>query len=134
MSRFLTTLQTEQQGKWQHRLLADLVLEDERGTFIAPAGFITNFASLQVLHNAVLFVLFALVAGYGNLAATIHDQLYTEGRLPRRDCDAVFYRALRAEGVARWRAWIMWAGVRLGGASHYNKTRPSAGSSVSGGQ
>ncbi|SDI53847.1 DUF1353 domain-containing protein [Pseudomonas panipatensis] len=134
MSRFLTTLKTEQLGKWNHRLLADLVLEDDLGTFTAPAGFETNFASLQVLHNAVLFVFFALVAGYGNLAATIHDQLYTAGQLPRKDCDAVFYRALRAEGVAAWRAWIMWAGVRIGGASHYTKTRPSAGSSVSGGQ
>lgn len=119
MSRFLTALRTEQQGKWEHRLLSDLVLEDDLGTFIAPAGFVTNYASLQVLHNVVLFALFALVAGYGNLAATIHDQLYTDGRLPRRDCDAVFYRALRAEGVARWRAWIMWSGVRLGGASQY---------------
>ena len=134
MSRFLTTLQTEQLGKWNHRLLADLVLEDDLGTFTAPAGFQTDFASLQVLHNAVLFVFFALVAGYGNLAATIHDRLYTTGQLPRQHCDAVFYRALRAEGVAAWRAWIMWAGVRLGGATHYNQTQPNAGSSVSGGQ
>lgn len=119
MSRFLTALRTEQRGKWKHELLTDLVLEDDLGTFTAPAGFVTNFSSLQILHNVVLFALFALVAGYGNLAATIHDQLYADGRLPRRDCDAVFYRALRAEGVARWRAWIMWAGVRLGGGSHY---------------
>lgn len=119
MSRFLTTLKTEQLGKWKHQLLADLVLDDDLGVFTAKAGFVTNYASLQVLHNVVLFVLFALVAGYGNLAAAIHDQLYTEGRLPRRDCDAVFYRALRAEGVARWRARLMWAGVRLGGSSHY---------------
>lgn len=132
MSRYLTTLQTEQRGRWNHRLLGDLVLEDELGTFTAPAGFDTDFASLRVLHNAVLFVFFALVAGYGNLAATIHDHLYATGQLPRRDCDAVFYRALRAEGVAAWRAWIMWAGVRLGGASHYNQTRPGAGSFVSG--
>ncbi|MDG9855662.1 DUF1353 domain-containing protein [Pseudomonas aeruginosa] len=119
MSRFLTTLKSEQLGKWKHQLLADLVLDDDLGIFTVKAGFVTNYASLQVLHNVVLFALFALVAGYGNLAATIHDQLYTEGRLPRRDCDAVFYRALRAEGVARWRARLMWAGVRLGGRSHY---------------
>ncbi|WP_160286819.1 DUF1353 domain-containing protein [Pseudomonas knackmussii] len=121
MSRFLTTLQTEQLGKWKHRLLTDLVLEDDLGTFTAPAGYQTDFASLQVLHNVVLFVFFALVAGYGNLAATIHDQLYTTGQLPRKDCDAVFYRALRAEGVAAWRAFIMWLGVRLGGKGHYQR-------------
>lgn len=121
MSRFLTPLQTEQLGKWNHRLLADLVLEDDLGTFTAPAGFETNFASLQVLHNIVFFVFFALVAGYGNLAATIHDRLYASGQLRRKDCDAVFYRALRAEGVARWRARVMWAGVRIGGAGHYQR-------------
>ncbi|MEE1920334.1 DUF1353 domain-containing protein [Pseudomonas asiatica] len=69
----------------------------------------------------MLFVFFALVAGYGNLAATIHDQLYAAGQLSRRDCDAVFYRALRAEGVARWRAWIMWAGVRIAGQKYYKR-------------
>lgn len=122
MSRFLTNLRTEQLGKWEHLLLADLILVDDLGTFIAPVGFKTDFASLRVLHNVVLFVFFALVAGYGNLAATIHDQLYAAGQLSRRDCDAVFYRALRAEGVARWRAWIMWAGVRIGGQKYYKRS------------
>ena len=31
----------------------------------------------------------------------------------------VLYRALRAEGVARWRAWLFWAGVRIGGTKQY---------------
>jgi len=30
-----------------------------------------------------------------------------------------FMTRLRAEGVARWRAWLMWLGVRVGGGSHY---------------
>ncbi|WP_426111348.1 DUF1353 domain-containing protein [Pseudomonas sp. DSP3-2-2] len=120
MSQFLTTLKTEQRGKWNHRLLADLVLDDDQhGRLLVEIGFETNFASLQVLHNVVLFPLYALVAGYGNYAATIHDKLYTSGQLSRKDADDVLYRALRAEGVAKWRAWIFWAGVRLGGSSHY---------------
>jgi hypothetical protein len=72
-----------------------------------------------VLHNAFLFVLFALVSGYGNYAATVHDWLYTTGQVSRKQADAVLYRALRAEGVARWRAWLFWAGVRMGAAKHY---------------
>jgi hypothetical protein len=52
-------------------VLAD---EDQR-TIIVPAGFVTHFASIQALHNAFLFVLFSLVAGYGNYAATVHDWL-----------------------------------------------------------
>ncbi|MFJ3487720.1 DUF1353 domain-containing protein [Pseudomonas sp. NPDC090202] len=128
MSQFTTTLKTEQIGKWQHTLLADLVLADEEQRVITvPAGFVTDFASIKVLHNAFLFILFALVSGYGNYAATVHDFLYTTGQVSRKEADAVLYRALRAEGVARWRAWLFWAGVRLGGASHYTKTPASPG-------
>lgn len=133
MSRFITTLKTEQIGKWNHVMLGDLVLiDDKHGRLTAEIGFETNFASLQVVHNIVLFPIYALVAGYGNYAATIHDKLYTTGQVTRRQADAVLYRALRAEGVAKWRAWLFWAGVRLGGASHYTKTPPSTGFSSPG--
>lgn len=135
MSQFLTTLKTEQLGKWNHRMLGDLVLlDDEHGRLLAEIGFETNFASLQVVHNILLFPIYALVAGYGNYAATIHDKLYTTGQLSRKDADGVLYRALRAEGVAKWRAWLFWAGVRLGGAKHYTSTPAGPGFSSSGGQ
>ncbi|UHC82252.1 DUF1353 domain-containing protein [Pseudomonas sp. NIBR-H-19] len=133
MSRFVTTLKTDQTDRRTYTLLADLVLadEDER-TIIVPAGFVTDFASIKVLHNAFLFVLFALVSGYGNYAATVHDWLYMTGQLSRKAADAVLYRALRAEGVARWRAWLFWAGVRIGGAKQYTKTPTRSGFSSSG--
>ena len=133
MSRFITTLKTDQTDRRTYKLLDDLVLADEeQRTIIVPTGFVTDFASIQVLHNAFLFVLFALVAGYGNYAATVHDWLYEHGSLTRKEADAVLYRALRAEGVARWRAWLMWAGVRIGGAKQYNSTPTSSGFSSSG--
>ena len=133
MSRFVTTLKTDQTDRRTYKLLDDLVLadEDER-TIIVPAGFTTDFASIKVLHNAFLFVLFALVSGYGNYAATVHDWLYEHGSLTRNEADAVLYRALRAEGVARWRAWLFWAGVRIGGAKQYTATPTSSGFSSSG--
>lgn len=125
MSKFLTTLKTEQVGKWNHNLLDVLVFEDDKvGTITVPAGFTTDFASIKVLHNAFLFVFFALVSGYGNYAAVIHDYLYTTHSVgnvavTRKEADEVLYRALRAEGIARWRAWLFWAGVRLGGRKAY---------------
>ena len=133
MSRFVTTLKTDQTDRRTYKLLDDLVLadEDER-TITVPAGFVTDFASIQVLHNAFLFVLFALVSGYGNYAATVHDWLYFGGQLSRKEADAVLYRALRAEGVARWRAYLFWLGVRIGGAKHYTKTPTRSGFSSSG--
>ena len=135
MSQFLTTLKTEQTGKWNYNLLGDLVLlDDVHGRLVAEIGFSTDLASIRVLHNAILFPMFALVAGYGNYSGAIHDKLYTTGQLSRKDADDVLYRALRAEGVAKWRAWLFWAGVRLVGAKHYTKTPTSSGFSSSGGQ
>ncbi|MBA5956229.1 DUF1353 domain-containing protein [Pseudomonas lactis] len=135
MSRFTTTLKTEQTDRRTHTLLADLVLaDDDERTIIVPSGFTTDFASIKVLHNAFLFVLFALVSGYGNYAATVHDFLYSEGQVSRKEADAVLYRALRAEGVARWRAYLFWLGVRIGGAKQYNSTPTSSGFSSSGDQ
>ena len=111
-----------------------MLADDDQRTIIVPAGFITDFASIQVLHNVFLFVLFAMVAGYGNYAATVHDWLYFGGQVSRKEADAILYRALRAEGVARWRAWLFWAGVRIGGAKHYTKTPTRSGFSSSGDQ
>lgn len=122
MSQFLTTLKTEQVGKWTHTLLDELVFEDDKvGTLIVPIGFRTDFASLEALRNVFLFPIYALVVGYGNCAATVHDRLYAEGEVSRKEADAVLYRALRAEGVARWRAWLFWVGVRLGGRRQYRR-------------
>ena len=124
MSEFLTSLKAEQLGKRRYTLLADLVYrDDEVGIITVPAGFQTDFASILVLHNALLFVLYALVAGYGNYAAAVHDRLYTTGQLTRRQSDDVLYRALRTEGVARWRAGLFWVGVRLGGSNKYLSSR-----------
>ncbi|WP_268797502.1 DUF1353 domain-containing protein [Pseudomonas huanghezhanensis] len=128
MSRFTTTLKTEQIGRRMHTLLDDLVLaDDDLKVITVPSGFTTDFASIKVLHNVFLFVLFALVSGYGNYAATVHDWLYTTGQVSRKDADAILYRALRAEGVARWRAWLFWAGVRIGAAKNYTQTPTSSG-------
>ena len=133
MSRFVSTLKTDQTDRRTYKLLDDLVLaDDDERTIIVPSGFTTDFASIKVLHNAFLFVLFALVSGYGNYAATVHDWLYFSGQVSRKDADAVLYRALRAEGIARCRAWLFWAGVRIGGAKQYTKTPTSSGFSSSG--
>jgi len=133
MSRFITTLKTDQIDRRTFTLLSDLVLADDVERVITvPSGYTTDFASIKVLHNAFLFILFALVSGYCNYAATVHDWLYEHGPLSRKQADAVLYRALRAEGVARWRAWLFWAGVRLGGAKQYKATLTSSGFSSSG--
>lgn len=113
--KFKNNLKTEQLSRKSWRLLDDL----RYGDVTVPAGFITNYASIDVFHNVLLFPVYALFAGYGNYSSTVHDYLYTTRQFSRKDADKLFYECLRAEGVARWRAWLMWAGVRLGASKAY---------------
>lgn len=121
---------TRQVGKRLYEMLADFTYHDEVfGPIVVKQGFTTNYASLDSLRNLALFPLYALLADYGDKAATIHDWLYSghpitlpDGSLKvlsRKEADEVFYRALRDEGIARWRAGIFYVGVRLGGARHF---------------
>ena len=118
------------------------------GSICVPQGFETDFASVKPLRSIAwlllafslvvgwfwpeagaligalgygAFALYAEIVGVGDAAATVHDYLYSSGKLCRCAADRVFYSALRDSGVARWRAWLMWAGVRLGGYWRYNK-------------
>ncbi len=119
MSKFVDKLCTVQDHK-NFQLLSPLRLDDEiYGVIVVPTGFTSDYATLFVFHNAFLFVVYALLVGYGNRAAVVHDHLYTEKSLTRRQADDVFYRALRADGVAKWRAFIFWAGVRVFGRKYY---------------
>jgi hypothetical protein len=68
--------------------ISAVLADDDLQVITVPAGFSMDFASIKVLHNAFLFLLFALVSGYGNYAATIHDWLYTIGQFSHKEADA----------------------------------------------
>lgn len=79
-----------------------------------PAGFKTDLASVPRLP-----VVYLLCGGRANKPAVLHDWLYSSGTLPRDVCDAVFLEAMGVVGVPWVYRKLMYAGVRLGGASHY---------------
>ena len=122
MSRFLTSLDMRDNegiadGKWV--LLAPLVYEsDVAGRVITvPAGFPTDLASVPRLP-----VIYSLCGNVARRAAVLHDYLYTSGRESRSMADAVFKEASAVIGVPALVRWLMWAGVRIGGGSHYTST------------
>lgn len=119
MDRFPNPLQVElQPDRKQWRLLAPFsYLDPDHGLIEVPAGEVTDFASVPRLP-----LTFALLGQYGHAAAALHDHLYATGWLPRAAADRVLLNALRSSGIARWRAWLMWVGVRIGGASRYKRT------------
>lgn len=121
---------TREIGRRHYLMLDDFYYYDEVfGPIKVEKGFDTNYASLDALRNLVLFPIYALLADYGDKASTVHDRLYhgvpvemADGNMKiftRKEADEVFYRALRSEGIARWRAAMFYAGVRIGGASAY---------------
>jgi len=89
-------------------------------TFTVQAGFQTDLASVPRLP-----VIYWLTGGTSSKAAVVHDYLYTTGQVSRSVADAVMREASAVIGVAAWRRWLMWAGVRLGGGSRYNAASPA---------
>jgi hypothetical protein len=89
------------------------VYRGARDTFVVPAGFRTDFASVP----RVLVWLFPRFGRY-TLAAVLHDWLVTvgisSGAVSSRDADGLFRRVLREEAVPPVRRWLMWTGVRWG--------------------
>jgi hypothetical protein len=127
VSRFVTPLRVEEiddksadgRGSWQ--LLDPLVYQSDvlaaaglAWTITVPADFITDFASVPRLPVA-----FLLCGDVGHKAAVVHDFLYTAQVCDRQKADAVLAEAMEVCGVPGWRRGLMWAGVRIGGGSHW---------------
>lgn len=118
MAEFLTPLRVVQvdRRRWQLEGVF-MYASDVLGRVIAvPHGFITDFASVPRLPLAYLAA--------GNKAqgpAVIHDWLYSTQEVDRATADDVFREAVLTAGHSSATAWLMWAGVRLGGWVGWNK-------------
>lgn len=91
-------------------------IDKEHGEITVPVDFVSDGITLPRIP-----IVLALFDGYGFPAGIVHDYLYTTGVLGRKHSDEVFYRALRELGIARWRAWLMYFGVRCFGGFYYMK-------------
>lgn len=110
----LRTVDNTDDGRWI--LCGPLVYQSDVAgqTFTVPAGFHTDLASVPRLP-----LVFLLTGDSARKASVVHDYLYTTHPVTRDVADAVLKEASLLTGVPKWRAWLMWAGVRLGGASHW---------------
>lgn len=123
MSHFITDLDaremtrdTSTDRRGTRKLLSPLVYKSDLldRTIAVPFGFVTDYASVPRIPVAYL-----LAGGCADAAAVIHDWLYTTHEVSRAAADAVFREAIVAGGEPAWRAWLMWAGVRIGGSGPY---------------
>jgi len=115
---FLSRVKLETFGRNKWRLLEPLKYVTETvDVLTVPKGFVCDLASIPRV-----FRLMVEVNGRHREAATLHDWLYyKKGHgakyvlLTREQCDDLFYEAMINSGVPAWKAWTMWAGVRMGG-------------------
>lgn len=123
MSAFLTDLQVElvsdatNSGRGTWRLTSPLVYQSDVAaqTFSVPAGSLTDFASVPRV-----MIAFLLTGDTAHEASALHDWLYVSHVVSRSIADAVLREAAIASGVPTWRAFLIWAGVRIGGGFHWN--------------
>jgi hypothetical protein len=123
MSAFLTPLDVDlvsdatNEGRGTWRLNTPLAYQSDVAgkTFTVPAGFETDFASVPRTPVA-----FLLTADSAHEASALHDWLYTPVQpVDRTTADAVLREASLVTGVPTWRAFLMWAGVRAFGSTHW---------------
>lgn len=83
---------------------------------LVPRGFLTDFYSVPWLLRRLISA-----SGQALAPAILHDFLYrfngfVQGLdLTRKQCDQIFLEAMLATGVARAKAYAIYAGVRAGG-------------------
>ena len=125
MSKFLTDLDAElvqsEPALWKLTLPLLYQSDVANTTFVVPVGFTTDLASVPRIPIAYM-----LAGGTSNEASVVHDYLYSSHEVDRATADAVLREASALTGVPGWRRWIMWAGVRLGGGSHWTEKPTSS--------
>lgn len=106
----------------------DDVLMELRGplAFVRATRFATRVGEHYPAHSGLIFdgasiprflwpIMGGPFEGDYRLAAIIHDQLCRDRCIPSPLVHRIFYEAMRASGVPGWRAWLMWAAVRVFG-------------------
>lgn len=112
-------------------VLADWPVEcnfrEKRVALTVPRGAITDFASIPNFLHSLLSPLNNTI-----YAAVLHDYLYRDPHAPeasavsRADADRAFYWGMRACGVRRHTAGLMYIGVKAGGRGSYKRQSPLA--------
>lgn len=106
---FTTPLRLEATRPGHWLLLVDLEWQAKE-RIVVPAGFVTDLASIPRPFRGVLNQ-----NGNSRRPSVLHDYLYSTRSVTRTEADAIFRRALAAEGVGGLGRFTYWAGVRLGG-------------------
>lgn len=101
------------EGRQLYRLLSPFRFRDLQ----VPAGFITDLCSKPQ-------IVLSLLGDNEQMPSVPHDYAYNTHCMSRAEADAMLYDACLLSGVPKWRAWAIYLGVRIGGASHWGPDKP----------
>lgn len=90
------------------KLIKNFKVNTSLGTIVVPKGKITDLASTP----RILWIILPPFGRYTQAAVT-HDHLYGINKYSRKDCDKTFYELMIRYGTYKWKALIMYYGVRL---------------------
>jgi len=93
----------------------DIGEEGSGDSIDVPIGFMTDFASVPRL----LWVFIPRWGKYGN-AAVIHDYCYWFQMFSRKESDRIFCEAMEVLKVPKYKIFLMYYAVRLGGWSAWS--------------
>lgn len=111
--RFITTLKIEDLPGGKVRLLKPLRYRAADGRlFVVPAGFLCDKTSSLLKRR-----------GDHDIAAVLHDWLYSTGGVSRAEADALYREAMQSLGVPGATVWTYYLGVRVGGWKAWGKHR-----------
>jgi hypothetical protein len=128
MSAFMTPLRLElltcpfntplknRDGRQLYRVIEPFIYESDIAgkTIIVPAGFVTDLASIPRLP-----IVYRELEQLADMPGVPHDFCYSTGFLDRDTADLMLKEACLLIGLSAWKAWAIYAGVRVGGSSHY---------------
>ena len=119
--RRITNLNTTKIDKILWKVNSSLTYIIDTGILTIPKGFITDGASCP----KILWSLCSPMSGPQVEGAILHDFLYSKDsdvlglKFNRKTVDDLFYDAMILEGTKKWRAKLIYLGVRIGGNKSY---------------
>lgn len=117
--RVLTALQTVKIGRKLWMLTRPMVYNTPRGSFVVPAGYITDHASVPRVFTSVVPPVQSCVAE----ASILHDWFYNKDSedVPREFADLCLRELTIVRGGSTALGYAAWSAVRLGGGFLYNR-------------
>ena len=112
---FLSPLRLEKQDGNLWKVLEQFVAQVDAAQIAVPAGYVTDLASVPRLPLAYL-----LAGNRAPKSAVIHDWLYAI-KAGKDYADEVFLAAMKAEGINRFVAKVMYWAVRVFGDGPYER-------------